>query len=222
MRRRFMFLAAMTMLVFLGMRVGLSMAQTPHTHQHSFSGAQQWSMYFDDPKRDEWQKPHEVLMALKLKPDAVVADIGSGTGYFTVRLAHFVSEGRVYGVDIEPDMVKYLADRVKREGQTNVVSLQGKPDSANLPVKVDLVFMVDTFHHIDRRDQYFKKIKESLKPDGRIAIIDFNETSPIGPPPADRLPAGRVKAELAQAGYALAMEHTFLPNQYFLEFRLAR
>ena len=72
-------------------------AQSPATHQHSFSGAEQWAHVFDDPKRDEWQKPHEVIQALALKPDAVIADIGSGTGYFAVRLANMVPKGRVYG-----------------------------------------------------------------------------------------------------------------------------
>ena len=87
---------------------GPAAAQSPHTHDHSFSGAENWAQVFDDPKRDATQKPHEVIMALALKPDAVVADIGSGTGYFSVRFAHAVSKGRVYGVDTEPDMVKYL------------------------------------------------------------------------------------------------------------------
>ena len=80
-------------------------AQTPHTHQHSFGDADKWAKVFDDPERDAWQKPHEVIQALALKPDAVVADIGAGTGYFSVRLAHMVPQGRVYGVDTEPDMV---------------------------------------------------------------------------------------------------------------------
>ena len=82
-------------------------------HDHSFSGADKWAKVFDDPKRDAWQKPHEVIKALALKPGSVLADIGSGTGYFAVRFAHMHPESRVYGVDAEPDMVKYLADRVK-------------------------------------------------------------------------------------------------------------
>src|SRR4051812_26198987 len=103
--------------------VGPASAQSPATHQHSFSDAEQWAHVFDDPKRDEWQKPHEVIQALALKPDAVIADIGSGTGYFAVRLANMVPQGRVYGVDVEPDMVKYLSDRAKREKRSNVVAI---------------------------------------------------------------------------------------------------
>jgi ubiquinone/menaquinone biosynthesis C-methylase UbiE len=222
MQRTVLLWTAVLTLASLGVLARTALAQTPHTHEHGFSGAQQWATIFDDPQRDAWQKPHKVLMALQLKPDGVVADVGSGTGYFTVRLAHFVAKGRVYGVDIEPDMVKYLADRAKRAGESNVTALLGQPDSPNLPEKVDLVLMVDTFHHIAERGRYFNHLKASLKPDGRVAIIDFNEASPMGPPPSERLPAATVKSELARAGYALTAEHTFLPNQYFLEFKLAK
>ncbi|HTM61056.1 MAG TPA: hypothetical protein VL199_11910 [Burkholderiales bacterium] len=69
-------------------------AQSPHTHEHAFDDADKWSEVFDDPKRDGWQKPHEVIQALALKPDATVADIGAGTGYFSVRLAHMPRRAR--------------------------------------------------------------------------------------------------------------------------------
>jgi ubiquinone/menaquinone biosynthesis C-methylase UbiE len=90
---------------------GLSAAQTPHTHQHGFGDAEKWAHVFDDPERDAWQKPHQVIQALGLKPDAVVADLGAGTGYFSVRLARMLPKGKVYAVDLEPDMVKYLGER---------------------------------------------------------------------------------------------------------------
>jgi cyclopropane fatty-acyl-phospholipid synthase-like methyltransferase len=218
---KFLIIAAFALLLSLSIRIELSKAQSPDTHQHSFSDAQQWSKYFDDPKRDEWQKPHEIIQALGLAPNSVVADIGSGTGYFAVRLARFVPKGHVYGVDTEADMVKYLADRIKRDGLSNVTSLTGEPDDPQLPVKVDLVLMVDVFHHISNRDQYFKRLKDYLKPGGRLALIDFTETSPMGPPPAERISAARVRSELLQAGYELVVVHTFLPNQFFLVFKIA-
>jgi SAM-dependent methyltransferase len=194
-------------------------AQTPHTHQHSFSGAEQWAHVFDDPKRDAWQKPHEVIQALALKPDAIIADIGSGTGYFAVRFANMVPKGRVYGVDIEPDMVKYLAERAKREKRDNVFAIAGGPDDPRLPEKADLILLVDVFHHIEDRPRYFSKLRASLKPGGRIAIIDFRVDSPEGPPKAARVAPQRVTAELKGAGYRLAADHGFLPNQYFLVFQ---
>ena len=194
-------------------------AQAPHTHQHSFGGAEHWARVFDDPERDAWQKPHQVIEALALKPDAAVADIGAGTGYFAVRLAHFVPQGRVYAVDIEPDMVKYLADRAKREGLDNLSAVAGAPDDARLPDKVDLVLMVDVYHHIEQREGYFRKLAQSLKPGGRVAIIDFNAKSKMGPPPKMRIAPKRVVAEMGKAGYRLLSEQPILPNQYFLTFQ---
>jgi SAM-dependent methyltransferase len=198
-----------------------AVAQTPHTHDHSFSGAEKWAQVFDDPKRDAWQKPHEVIQALKLKPDSVVADIGSGTGYFAARFAHMVPKGKVYGVDTEPDMVKYLAERAKREGLKNVTAVHGKPGDPRLPEKADLIIFVDVYHHVEDRERYFRQLQNSLKPDGRVAIIDFRMDSPVGPPRAARIAPEVVKSEMQAAGYRLAEEHEFLPHQYFLVLRRA-
>ncbi|HUL93310.1 MAG TPA: class I SAM-dependent methyltransferase [Burkholderiales bacterium] len=197
-------------------------AQTVHSREHRFSGAEDWAKVFDDPARDAWQKPHEVITALAPAPDSAVADIGSGTGYFAARLAHFVPKGRVYGVDTEPEMVKYLAERAKREGLPNLVSVAGRPDDASLPAKVDLVLMVDVYHHISQREGYFRKLRGSLKPGARVAIIDFRMDAPSGPPKKDRIAPSQVRSELAKAGYAFAKEHTFLPSQFFLVFEAAK
>jgi SAM-dependent methyltransferase len=222
MKRTSLFKIAVVLLSCAGLPAGPAAAQSPHTHEHSFGGAEKWARIFDDPKRDAWQKPHEVIQALALKPDAVIADIGSGTGYFSVRFAHMVPKGRVYGVDTEPDMVKYLAERAKREGLNNITAVAGTPDDPRLPEKADLILMVDVFHHIENREQYFRKLRDSLKPGGRVAIIDFRKDSPDGPPKSARIPPDRVKTELKDAGYALVQEHAFLPHQYFLVFQAAK
>src|SRR6266852_5760573 len=141
----------------------------------------------------ELLRPTALSALLALAPDAVVADIGSGTGYFAARLAHFVPKGRVYGVDTEPDMVKYLAERAKREGLANLVSLAGAPDDPRLPAKVDLILMVDVYHHIADRANYFAKLRDSLKAGARLAIIDFRDSAPMGPPKTERVPPERVK-----------------------------
>ncbi len=201
---------------------GPATAQTPHTLDHSFAGSEHWAKVFDDPKRDAWQKPHEVIGALAPKPDAIIADIGSGTGYFSVRFAHMVPKGRVYGVDTEPDMVKYLAERAKREGLDNITAVKAAAGDPRLPEKADLIILVDVYHHIGNRERYFGKLRDSLKPGGRLAVIDFRMDSPEGPPKAARIAPAQVQSELKQAGYALDREHGFLPNQYFLVFRPAK
>jgi predicted methyltransferase len=187
--------------------------------RHSFSGAEHWAKTFDDPQRDQWQKPHEVITALKLAPDASVADIGAGTGYFAVRFAHMLPRGRVYGVDLEPDMVKYLNERAKKENLANLSAVQASSDDARLPSAVDLVILVDVYHHIDKRADYFAKLRASLKPGGRIAVIDFKPDAPTGPPKNARIAPDRVRTEMKNAGYTIDSEHAFLPNQYLLIFK---
>ncbi len=194
-------------------------AQTPHTHQHGFTGAEQWAQVFDDPARDKWQKPHQVIQSLGLKPDSIVADIGSGTGYFAIRLAHMLNKGTVYGVDAEPDMVKYLSNRAQKLGLTNLYSIQGTADSPQLPKKVDLVLFVDVFHHIADRVKYLTALRNTLNPGGRIAVIDFRMDSTVGPPAAGRIAPGQVIDDFKKSGYSVVQEYDFLPNQYFLIFQ---
>lgn len=207
------------------MPTGPAAAQTPphhqhgmHTHDHSFKDASKWSKMFDDPKRDEWQKPHQLIQTLALKPDAIVADIGAGTGYLSVRLAHMTPRGRIYGVDVEPDMIAYLRDRAAKSGLSNLVAVQAGQEGIDLPEKVDMAVLLDVYHHIGDRASYFRRLKSQFKPNGRIAIIDFRLDSPQGPPVSARLAPDRVRAEMAEAGYRLVQDHSFLPHQYFLVF----
>ena len=193
-----------------------------HEHEpgHSFGNAETWAKEFDDPARDVWQKPDEILDALQLPPTARVADIGAGTGYFSVRIANRVPNGKVFAVDIEPDMVRYLGERAHREHLHILQPVLASANSPNLPEAVDVALIVDTYHHIDDRVAYFSQLKSSLQPGGRLAIVDFKTDAPEGPPSALRIPPERVIAELEQAGYALVAKHDFLPRQYFLVFRV--
>ena len=197
-------------------------AQTHHTHQHSFEGAEQWAKEFDDPNRDAWQKPHEVIQALALAPNAVIADIGAGTGYFSMRFAHMVR--RAGSTVWTPNLTwsSTLPSAHNARDSKNIIAVHAAPDDPRLREKVDLIIMVDTFHHIEGRDRYFSKLHDSLKPEGRVAIIDFRMDSPDGPPKSARSTPEAITAELHRAGYALVQEHNFLPKQYFLIFQSAK
>ena len=194
-------------------------AQHGEQHFHGrFENAEKWSKEFDDPARDAWQKPDEVIRALALPPSAIVADLGSGTGYFAVRLGRALPQGRVYGLDVSADMVRFLNERAAREKLPNVTSRRAGDSDPNLPAPVDLVLVVDTYHHIGYRSAYFERLKARLKPGGRVAIIDFRPDSPTGPPPEHRIALEQASSEMKRAGYRLAARHDFLPNQYFLVF----
>ncbi len=183
-----------------------------------FDDADKWAKEFDNPERDAWQKPEEIVDALHLKRTSSVADIGAGTGYFSVRIAKRIPEGKIFAADVEPDMVRYLGERARREHLSNLVPVQASPDAANLPESVDVVLVVDTYHHIGNRIQYFAKLKSSLRPRGRLVIVDFKANSPSGPPVQYRISPERVAEELNAAGYSLLETRQFLPRQYYVVF----
>jgi SAM-dependent methyltransferase len=185
----------------------------------SFDQAETWAKEFDDPARDAWEKPDQVLDALRLQPTDLVADLGAGTGYFSVRIAKRVPAGKVFAVDIEPDMVRYLRERAQQAHLAGLLPVQASAGAPNLPEPVDLVLVVDTYHHIDHRIAYFAGLRASLRPNGRLAIVDFKADSPSGPPPEHRIAPEKVTAELDAAGYLQVATHLFLPRQYFLVFQ---
>jgi ubiquinone/menaquinone biosynthesis C-methylase UbiE len=186
---------------------------------HRFDDPERYAKSFDDPARDAWQMPLRVIEALALSPGASVADIGAGTGYFSVRLARAIPAGTVYAVDVEPSMLDHIRKRALGDGLENVITLQASGTSPNLPRPVDLVIVVDTYHHLPNRPTYFRELQKSLGPGGRVAIIDFRKDSPEGPPPEFRFDADQISAEMKQAGYRLDARHDFLPRQHFLVFR---
>lgn len=186
--------------------------------QHRFDDPERYAKQFDDPARDAWQMPGRVIEALGLKPGQAVADIGAGTGYFTVRLAKSAAAPMVYAVDVEPAMLEHLRKRAAAEHLKNVVAVQAAATSPNLPAAVDVILVVDTYHHLPSRVAYFSALRTSLKPGGRIAIVDFRKDSPEGPPVEFRFTAEQIEGEMRQAGYTLGARHDFLPRQHFLVF----
>lgn len=187
-----------------------------HGHGQRFEDPAQWSRSFDNPARDAWQKPAEVIAALALSPAARVADIGAGTGYFTVRLARAAPRGIVFAVDIEEKMVSHLAQRAKDAGLRNVRAVLGSATSANLPEPVDLALLVNSFHHIEARIAYMRKLAGSLRPGGRVAIIEARPEAEQGPPKRFRMAVGKIDEEMGAAGFRRIARHDFLPRQNLL------
>ena len=175
----------------------------------------------EDPKRDDYQKPQQVLMALDLKPGEIIADIGAGSGYFTFRLArHAGAQGKIYAVDVSPDMIRHINRRIRELGTDNVVSVLADPDDPLLPAgSINRFFICDVWHHVENRAKYLSLIKKMLKPGGEIVMIDFHKKDlPFGPPLQMKIAREDLIEELESHGFRLTREHTFLPYQYFLVF----
>ena len=197
------------------------LTEEERTKHHRFDDAKKWARIFEDTTRNEWQKPEEVIEAIGIEKHSVIADIGSATGYFPVRFAQFAKEGRVYGIDIEPNLVGYLNARAVREKLPNLTSILGDPDDPKIPERVDLVFICDTYHHIQHRAKYFENLKKYIKPESRLVIVDFKKGElPVGPKDEMKLAEEEVVRELTAVGYRLVPNSANLPYQYVLVFDL--
>lgn len=196
-------------------------ARTPHEMHGLHRDARAYIAMLEDPKRDLYQKPAEVVAALGLKPGEAVADVGAGSGYFAVRIAKELGPaGRVYAVDVSPEMIVHLNRRLRDAGITNVRTVLSAPDDPLLPdASVDRFFICDTWHHIDEQAKYLALLKRMLRPGGQVVMIDFHKRElPVGPPLAMKIAREDLIKQMEGAGFRLVREHTFLPYQYFLVF----
>ncbi len=188
------------------------------TANHRFTDAERWTEVFDDPERDAWQKPAEVMRLMEIESGMVVADIGAGTGYFMEHLSHEVGErGRAIGLDIEPAMVDFMRERMTRESWSNAEAREIAADASDLDANsLDRVLIVNTWHHISARQDYSATLKKALKPGGRVYVVDFTKETSHGPPPAHRLYAEEVVAELEAGGLEAEIIKESLPEQYIV------
>jgi arsenite methyltransferase len=177
---------------------------------------------YEGVNRDDWQHPQKVVAALNIGPGDRVADLGSGSGYFTFRLADAVGPGgKVYAVDIDQDMVELIAKRVRQETRSNIEPVLATPNDPLLPKNgVDLIFTSNTYHHIDKRIAYFANLRKYLRPGGRVAVIDFDRRSWFEGLFRHYTPKEFIKPEMEQAGYSLQEDLDFLDRQSFLIFTL--
>ena len=183
---------------------------------HDFNDAARFAAAFDDPKRDAWQKPTDVVALLGLRPGQAVADLGAGTGYFLPHLLKAVAPGgAVVGLDVAEGMVAWMNARIAREGLTGAEARKVAFDDPGLAQEsVDVLLTVDTWHHVDGREAYARKVAAGLRPGGRFVVVDFTMDSPEGPPPAFRLPPEKVLTELDAAGFDARLVDETLPYQY--------
>ena len=177
----------------------------------------------EPPDREAWQKPDQVMDALRIAEGMTVAEIGAGGGWFTIRLARRVApSGRVYAVDVQRPMIEAIGRRIERESLTHIViPVLGDDDDPKLPAgaHTDSVLIVDAFHEMANPVLMLKNVARTLQPHGRIGIIDYREgEGGPGPDAVERVPPSVVVSQAAAAGLKLVEQHTFLTYQYFLIF----
>lgn len=221
-------ITSLSLLVLLGCGSKSAPPEQPHHHHqhdhdhragmpHRFENAAEWAKTFDDPERDAWQQPEVVVAALALAPGMTVADVGAGTGYFTMRLARAVPQGQVIATDIEPDMVRYLGERAKKEQLANVHPvLAGAADPKLAPASADRILVVDVWHHIEDRARYAAGLAAALRPGGQVAVVDFTQEAHRGPPKEMRLLPEAIMTDLRGAGLEAQLSPTKLPDQYIV------
>lgn len=192
------------------------------TATHRFDDVSHWTRVFDDPTRDAWQKPAEVISVLALGPKDTVADVGTGTGYFVPHLSRAVPQGLVYAIDVEEKLLAHVRERAKKGGFTNVQTVLAKLDDASLPDGVDVVLLVNTYHHIGKRRVYFRSVGDRIGQSGRVVIVDYKLGKfPIGPADSHKLAPEIVQKEMTDAGYGQCRRFDGLPYQYVLVFSRA-
>jgi arsenite methyltransferase len=179
--------------------------------------------HMNDPSRDAWQKPKEVVQKLALAPGAAVADIGAGGGYFTWYLAEAVGpDGTVYAVDIDETGLEILGKEMQVRGVKNVVPIHAEPMDPKLPEPVDLVFSCDTYHHMKDRVRYFQSLERSLKAGGRVAILDFHPHGFFSGLLGHGTAAEDVRREMEAAGYRRVADFGIVERQHFQVFSRTR
>lgn len=170
----------------------------------------------NDSSRDAWQKPKDVVAKLAIASGSRVADLGAGGGYFTWYLAGAVGpQGKVYAIDIDDTALGIIEKEMQRRAVTNVVPIRAEPADAKLPEPVDLVFTCDTYHHMQNRIAYFKSLARYLKPDGRVAILDFHPHGFFSGLLGHGTAKEEVRREMEAAGYRLSADYDFIDRQHF-------
>jgi predicted methyltransferase len=195
-------------------------------HHHGadhFVDPERFVASWNDPGRDAWQKPDEIVAALGVAPGATVVDLGVGTGYLVPSLSEAVGPaGRVLAADVEPSMLAFIEAATAREGWNNV---QTHPTTFTSPelaaASVDAVVTLNVWHHVEDRGVYASKARDALKPGGSFVIVDFlkEETEGFGPPVEMRLTAEQVVAELVAGGLVAEILPETMPRHYVVRGR---
>ena len=177
--------------------------------------------WLDRAERVTEEEPDLALDAIRITPRSVVADVGAGSGYMTVKMAKRVGAGgKVYANDIQPEMLERLRQRLLREKITNVETVLGTADDPKLPPSaLDLILMVDVYHEFSEPQAMLRRMRDALKPDGRLVLLEYRKEDPAIPIRLEhKMSVAEAKLEVEAEGYTLARVDEVLPRQHILVF----
>ncbi len=175
--------------------------------------------WLNRPEREKEENPEGALDALGIRPGMVVADVGAGTGYMSLRLAKRVGpSGKVYANDLQAEMLRRLRENAAKAGLTNIETVQGEEADPNLPPgRMDLVLLVDVYHEFSKPREMIDKIRGSMKPEGRLVLLEYRKEDPNVPIREEhKMTVAEVKAELEPQGLVLSQVIETLPRQHIL------
>ena len=189
-------------------------------HLSPFEETEKYIAFLEREDRAAWQKPDEVVEALKFSGDETVVDIGAGSGYFSFRFAKALPRGAVVSGDVEPEMVRHLHHKAMMDNVKNLDARVINPDDPAVPKNVDLVFICDVLHHVSDRPAWLRKIAGAMPRGARLALLEFKEGNlPEGPPESMKIPRSDLIRLVTDTGLSLTESHDdLLPYQTFLVF----
>lgn len=181
--------------------------------------------WLDREEREREEQPEKALETLHLKPGMFVGDVGAGTGFYSLRVAQIVGPtGKVFANDIQFPMLERLRKNAAAHNINNIETVLGTESNPNLPAHtLDMVIMVDVYHELSRPQRMLDAIRESLKPDGQLVLLEFRKEDPTVPiRPEHKMSVDEVKAEVTPEGYRFEKVVDTLPWQHIIFFRKAR
>jgi FkbM family methyltransferase len=177
--------------------------------------------WLERPEREATELPSRVVRAMDLQPSDVVADLGAGTGYFTLRIAPEVPNGRVYAVDIQPEMLSIIRERMRKRELHNIKLVRGAPDDPKLPDStLDAALMVDAYHEFSHPREMMVHLKEALKPGGKVYLVEYRAEDPTVPiKPLHKMTEQQAKKEMTAVGLHWRRTMDVLPQQHLMVFQ---
>jgi ubiquinone/menaquinone biosynthesis C-methylase UbiE len=192
-----------------------------HDHSKPFKHTDKYIDFLEREDRIKWQKPEVVIEALNFSGDEIIADVGAGSGYFSFPFASAVPQGKVYAIDIEPEMIRFIHHKAMMNDIENIKAILAEPDDPKVPTDSDIVFICDVLHHIENKLQWLKKIYSEMKKGAKLILIEFKQGDlPEGPPEQIKIPQNEIIAKACSAGFTkIHTDNKLLPYQTFLVFQ---